>query len=756
MKKKKKIDLLIVLMAFCTIVFLTSCGQSPADQILGSVNKLIFIKENSVNRNGMGKNAMQSNVNEFFPGSDLYALTPIASNGDLINLTAQYTRSGEDNPDYYGAVADPEVSYDGTKILFAMKKSRYNYRWHIYEIDEDGSNLVQLTDDSLFDAMDPAYLPDGRIVFTSTRTQIVDEYESRPSPLLYIGERDPQNSKGLLIKVRQISFNQSHETNPIVHSSGKIYFSRWEHLGNPNKFAIFTVDPDGTDLFILFGNHSPTQSGSRVYMEFRELSDGGLITSLMERNSPAEGGALAILNIASSDDSISWVVPEGKNNVPFNNTDQTTEALLKCPYPVMDGNKERILFSMSPKTVLGENDNGTADYGIYIMDKNGKNVELVYDDPMTNELDPIVVAVHAKPNVLPSDPNVTSGIANGDSTGLFFDANVYDRGDDGLPKPKTNEVKYLRILEAVARPVNGSLRGAEIGDLTEREKERVVGYGPVGADGSFCVKVPANRSLHMQTLDENGMAIVNQRTWVQVMPGEHRRCTGCHGSHQNDQQIKNLIEQSDGSVINNTTAIPKTYDYGFHNAYAVANHPLAHRDTVDFYDRYQPNKLTTVYAIFKNRCHLCHGFITADTLGGKLVLEHDPADSLDGLSSTTQLYQKLTEGSFVKFSGTMRDTIRSVYVALNGDSINYVSGNNEGSARNSPLIWVLFNQQLGTSSTALYKTTSYDHAGIWERDSLNKVNPFLTSNKDLLRIIEWIDGGGQYSNSVFDTKMGQM
>ncbi|MCB0259968.1 MAG: hypothetical protein KDE62_09660, partial [Calditrichaeota bacterium] len=68
----------------------------------------------------------------------------------------------------FGAAADPEISYDGKKILFSMKVSRQS-RWRLYEMNTDGSNLVQLTDAAEADDMDPIYLPNGQIVFTSTR-----------------------------------------------------------------------------------------------------------------------------------------------------------------------------------------------------------------------------------------------------------------------------------------------------------------------------------------------------------------------------------------------------------------------------------------------------------------------------------------------------------------------------------------------------------------------------------------------------------
>ena len=67
-----------------------------------------------------------------------------------------------------GVVRDPEVSYDGKKIVFSMRKSPQD-SYHIYEINADGSGLRQLTCATGVSDIDPVYLPGGEIIFTSTR-----------------------------------------------------------------------------------------------------------------------------------------------------------------------------------------------------------------------------------------------------------------------------------------------------------------------------------------------------------------------------------------------------------------------------------------------------------------------------------------------------------------------------------------------------------------------------------------------------------
>ena len=59
------------------------------------------------------------------------------------------------------------MHYDGKKILFSYRKGgTENYL--LYEIDVDGSNLRQITRGK-FDDIEPTYLPNGDILFISSR-----------------------------------------------------------------------------------------------------------------------------------------------------------------------------------------------------------------------------------------------------------------------------------------------------------------------------------------------------------------------------------------------------------------------------------------------------------------------------------------------------------------------------------------------------------------------------------------------------------
>jgi Tol biopolymer transport system component len=114
----------------------------------------------------------------------------------------------------------PDVSYDGTEIVFAgLPDGEYGSgslgnpnAWRIYIINVDGSNLRQVTfsdQDNLdlsqfgnlsnqfrkYDDTDPVWLPDGRIVFSSTRWPAFAQYSGARTTNLHVVEADGSNMR---------------------------------------------------------------------------------------------------------------------------------------------------------------------------------------------------------------------------------------------------------------------------------------------------------------------------------------------------------------------------------------------------------------------------------------------------------------------------------------------------------------------------------------------------------------------------------
>lgn len=720
-------------------LLLVSCLE-PADQIMERYGEssIVFVKEPSVGGMNQNRNvAMAANPDEFHPGTDLVLLSPISPTGTLTNLTKQWTQS-RDNEGEWGAAMDPEASFDGKRILFSMRKAGPRYdrdhpRFTIYEMDADGSNLVQLTVPSGYDDMDPAYIDDDHIVFASTKNQIMDEYERRIVPQLFVGERGPS---GYLINIRQITFNQSHDQNPFVHSSGQIIYTRWDHLGGPNKMPLFKVNPDGTGQFVLYGadetfSGQGNTSGSRTFMEARELHDGGVVASIMERTSDFEGGAICIVDLSKFTSAPAIITP---STSPYNNTQKTSQALFKTPYPVMDKGEEKILVAQSANETGGDV-NGKVNYDLFIMEKTGGTPRLIHADPAYNDYDPVVLAPRSY-YVEPFKVNahVQKAMDAEVKTGMFFDANVYSRQNDGQPRGADldGKARFLRVLAAVPTTTGCDMCSQTIGN-TEFERQRVIGYADVREDSSFSIEVPANTPMHVQTLDENGLMLVNQLQWINVMPGERRMCTGCHGVREKDSDIKRLIDSSDGNVYFDM-GTTKKFISSFANAQKVVEHPSARTEFVNFAtlkDTSTAIKRLNIQTVLDNRCNSCHGASEAAAQGGGLVLEAN-TDTAFINHGTTNVYETLTEGN-------------RYVTAVAGQKINYATDNG---ARQSPLAWVMFNRQLG-GNKGQFKTPSYDHTALWEKDAAGaKPDVFAPANADLLLLIEWMDMGVQFMNTV--------
>ena len=158
------------------------------------------------------------------------------------------TRTILDVPD--GIVRDPEVSWDGSQIVFAMRKnSRDDY--HIYQMELDAGEPVQLTSGSELSDVEPAYLPDGRLLFNSTRDLKFCQCNRHPMGNLFVMSPDGTN-------ILQIGGNNLWEGHPSLLPDGRILYSRWEYVDRQfgPSFGLWTCNPDGTGHALFYGNNA--------------------------------------------------------------------------------------------------------------------------------------------------------------------------------------------------------------------------------------------------------------------------------------------------------------------------------------------------------------------------------------------------------------------------------------------------------------------------------------------------------------------
>ena len=270
-----------------------------------------------------------------------------------------------------------ESSYDGKLLVFAARivpepvdANLENTTWNLWFMDTETLEPRYVIPSRLkrndgFEAgggqdIDPHFLPDDRIVFSSTRqvaeqarqlnenrAQIfsaLTEDGDEPAALLHI--YDPQQRDA---EFKQISFNRSHDLDPTVMADGRILFSRWNNTVG-NHISLYTVAPSGIGMSPLYGMDSQDSGtdGSPVeYSQPRELDDGSIVSLLKPFASDTLGGAINIIdavNFVSADQPVPQAAGAGgSGQEPLTDTEVRTDGLLSrggqfgSVYPLRDG-----------------------------------------------------------------------------------------------------------------------------------------------------------------------------------------------------------------------------------------------------------------------------------------------------------------------------------------------------------------------------------------------------------------------------------
>ncbi len=489
----------LVLAMLVLAAYAAGCRDSAPDDLIlqtPTTEALVFVKADA-----------EETLNRTNGSSNLFKRSPISPSGLVTPLT-----------NFTGAsISDPVVSFDGDRILFSMRPAGGGQR-NLYEIHADGSGLRQVTSGGGPD-FDPVYLPDDRILFTSSRDAEMDEYNHAPAEHMYVCDLDGSN-------LERVSFNQSDDFDPTLLPNGRIMYTRWEHFGTMNRFPLFVTNPDGTGTFHLFGPHGinffhsqPTPDGRIVAIASDMVEeDAGPLAFLKTEQGPADP--------ATGPSSSHWDVLTPQVNMdgapwPYGS--------FKYPMPV-GGNRFVTSYSLPAAT------DGEVDYGLYTftVSQSGSgtpgdpatftvvNMSFLYNDPTTNEYDAQLLAPHAKPPVIPStiDRNLTYG--------EFLAQDVFNRGtNDGQERPVKGVDPIDSIAVIVARPTApGESNQISANDF---ETRAILGFAPVQSDGSFRIRVPANTPISFATLDQLGRGFVTKRTHLYVRPGEKfENCFGCH------------------------------------------------------------------------------------------------------------------------------------------------------------------------------------------------------------------------------------
>lgn len=455
-----------------------------------------------------------------------------------------------------GSPVHLDVSWDGKRVLFAHCETDPNATewtanadqfYHLYEMSADGANLRQLTE-GRFDDFAPRYLPNGKILFISTRRGGFHRCGRGPCPVytMAVAEADGSN-------IRVISFHETHEWDPSVLNDGRIIYTRWDYVDRHavHYQQLWSVRPDGSDVRIFYGNNTLNPVG---VWEARPIPGSNRVMATAAAHHAMTAGSIILLDVTHGIDGLDPITrltpdalfPESEARVErwFNATG-VTEApevpeeqlrwpnhCYRTPYPLSE-NFFLAAYSFDP--LIGEPfANRPNMFGIYLVDRFG-NKELLYRDASIGSLWPMPLRPR---RVAPALPSMLAEDSSGEGTFLLRDVNT------SWPQLSDSRgvVKSLRIIQVLPKTTPHS-NTPRVGLANASPGKQVLGTVPVEPDGSAFFRAPSGIPLLFQALDERGMAIQTMRSITYLQPGEQTSCVGCH-EHRTTAPALNKLSQA--------------------------------------------------------------------------------------------------------------------------------------------------------------------------------------------------------------------
>jgi len=460
--------------------------------------------------------------------------------------------SGKMTKGIFGRV---DLSFDAKRIVFGWKASEWE-GFRIYESNIDGTGLHQITlppkdealrikkyDQSSYlrfakiyhhqtDDLHPCYLPDGGIMFVSSRCEygtLCNSDDQLTTTVIYRVERDGS-------KLEKLTNSAVSEFTPSLQEDGRVVYTRWEYVdkGQLGVKCLWSMNPDGTASREVYGNNvrfPPT------FIQGRQIPGySNLFVAIGSPHWPHSGTGTVVLIDTSKPirtlEPLSYVTPYVKvmQEAGYNQYDFTTKLwtrsgkgpLYRDPYPL---SKEQFIVSHNEDRTRDAKD--ASAYGIYTLDLKARH-KRIYRDPKTSTWCAQPLRPRKRPpiSVMPRDEALAKkGLA------VCSVLDIYH----GMENVKRGEVKWIRIMEQLPRPWAARRRWQPACGHTQPSGgggplsiKLLRGVVPVEKDGSAHFYVPADRNIYFQALNEDYLELQRERTYVNYRPGEIRACIGCH------------------------------------------------------------------------------------------------------------------------------------------------------------------------------------------------------------------------------------
>ena len=425
--------------------------------------------------------------------------------------------------------------------------------YHLFEMNIDGTGVRQLTHGK-YDDFDGRYLPDGRVVFLSTRRgQFIQAGRESASQTLaqadlpdcYVrcggGPERPVAVYTLHVMERDgtglcaISPFEMFEWEPSVANDGSILYARWDYIDRDNMpfMSLWTTRPDGTGTRLVYKNFTRIP---HCVFEPRSIPNSDKIIFTASGHHSQTMGSLVRLDPSAGTegaDPITRLTPE----VCFPEAEGWPLSSYATPWPLSE---RHYLVSWGMPGLKHPGPAGWArwhsvpdqikEMGVCWFDAAGQ-LEPLYRDPDISTMYPIPVRPQPLPPVLAAQAK-----PDGPQEGRFLLADVYR----GLGQVKRGDIKRLRIV-AVPPKTHPTMNFPNMGLTADDPGKCVLGTVPVEADGSAWFRVPSGVTLFFQALDAQGRAVQTMRSATYAQPGETVGCIGCHEPRNQTASAKPVL-----------------------------------------------------------------------------------------------------------------------------------------------------------------------------------------------------------------------
>ncbi len=463
-------------------------------------DRLLVVKRSQRNlglpANWQGNCALRPNGYD----NEIAVLSPVRPGGTLTTLY---------RPEGGKFVGDVDLHWDADRMLFSSIGTQG--RWQILEVRADGTGLRQVTpgEHPDVDNYDPCYLPDGRIIFGSTRV-----FQGIPC----VGGRNKVANLFLMnadgTGIRQLCFDQDHNWCPTVLNDGRVLYTRWEYSDTPHYFSrlLFRMNPDGTGQMAYYGSNSYWPN-SLFYARPIPGHPSRVVGIVSGHHGVRRQGELVLFDPARGQKEADGIV----QRVP--GYGQAVEPIIRDQLVGRSWPRFLHPYALSEKYFLVAcRPTQQARWGLYLVDV-FDNLLLLREDPEYAFLEPVPFRKTPRPPVIPDkvDPDRKDA--------LVYLSDIYvGEGLAGVPR---GTVKALRVY-AFHYAYTGMGGHIHVGIDGPWDVHRILGTVPVEEDGSAVFRVPANTPVAVQPLDAEGKALQIMRSWFVGMPGEKVSCVGCH------------------------------------------------------------------------------------------------------------------------------------------------------------------------------------------------------------------------------------